>query len=130
MEKIPDHVRKEAMNAVNHKETTAQIRAFTDSGIEASPSFTETNLDYAKSKDQPLTEEVRKEAMNAVNHPETKAQIKLMEDTGSVTAPQTPSEKTERLAERVAEMHKSGQDVDQVQERMTKDNFGREHEIG
>jgi hypothetical protein len=127
---IPDHVRKEAMNAVNHKETTAQIRAFNDSGVSASPSFNEVNLEYAKSKDQPLTDEVRKQAMNSISHNETTAQIRLVKDSGSVTPDHTPSRKTDMIAERIAEMHKSGHSVGAIQQTMTKDNFGREHEIG
>jgi hypothetical protein len=128
---IPEHVRKQAMDAVSHRETTAQIRAYRDSGVTASPSFTPVMpVDNAKAGYQPITPEIRKQAMDAVAHKETTAQIRLVKDSGTITPPHTPSRKTTMMAERVAELHKSGQSVDAIQQKMTKDNFGREHEIG
>ena len=127
---IPEHVRKQAMDAVSHRETTAQIRAFRDSGVTASPSFTPVaQVDNSKTEYQPITPEIRKQAMDAVSHKETTAQIRLVKDGGSISPVHTPSHKTTMIAERIAEMHKTGQSIGAIQQNMSKDNFGREREI-
>lgn len=125
---IPEHVKKQAMDAVSHKETTDMIRSFKGSGADVSQSYTTfTHAPEPKAEVRPIPDEVKKQAMDAVSHPETQAQIRLVRDNGAVTAPLTPARDTDRIADKVAQMHKSGKDVDMTQRAMTKDNFGREH---
>lgn len=116
------------MSAVSNSETIAAIRAFQDSGIEASPSFTAVQMSVGP--DRPLTDDVRREAMSAVSNKETMAHTACLVETGSLTPGFTPSHKTDMIAERIAEMHKNGMDIGVIQQAMTKDNFGRENEIG
>jgi hypothetical protein len=121
---IPEHVRKQAMDAVAHKETTAMIRLYR-SNDGPGPDFSgppELKTDYGK-----ITDDIRKQAMDAVSHPETRARIQLVKDTGEVTPPNTPTRNSLVLAERIAEMHKSGQDMNSIHHDVSKDNFGREH---
>jgi hypothetical protein len=125
---LTDDIRKQAMDAVSGRETTAQIRAFNDSGVTASPGF--TNVENPQGPYRPLTDEIRKKAMDAVAHQETTAQIRLMENSELRPPGPTPSHKTSMIAERIAEMHKTGQSMEAIQQHMTKDNFGREHELG
>ncbi len=117
------------MDAVSHKETTDMIRSFKGSGADVSEVYTTTFTHARELKPEvhPIPDEVKKQAMDAINHPETKAQIRLVKDNGAVTAPLTPGRDTDRIAEKVAQLHKSGQDVDMTQRAMSKDNFGREH---
>ena len=116
------------MDAVSHRETTAQIRAFQDSGIEASPGFTPVEISPAPPG--PLTDDIRRQAMDAVSHSETMAAVRLVADTDSIRPDHTPSAKNTLIAERIAEMHQTGQNVGAIQQAITKDNFGRENEIG
>jgi hypothetical protein len=125
---IPDDVRQQAMDAVSGKETTAYIRAFQNSGIEASPSFSAVQV--SQTPERPITDEVRQQAMDSVSNQETIAHCSCVEKTGSLSPGFTPSQKTDMIAERIAEMHKDGQSIGAIQHAMTKDNFGREHEIG
>ena len=120
---IPEHVRKQAMDAVAHKETTALIRAYGHK--EMAHDFSGPPQPAAETPPGRLTDEIRKQAMDAVSHPETRARIQMGKDSGEVTAPITPTQKSLRLAERVAEMHISGQDRDSIQRDMTRDDFGR-----
>jgi len=125
---IPDSVRRQAMDAVSHRETTAQIRAYQNSGIEAAPGFTPAPV--SPGPPGPLTDDIRRQAMDAVSHHETMASVRLVADTGSISPGHTPSVKNDIIAERIAEMHKTGQSVGAIQHAITKDNFGRENEIG
>ena len=121
---IPEHVRKQAMDAVSHRETTALIQLYRGNA-EVAPDFSGPP-DVSRSYDK-ITPEIRKEAMDAVSHPETQALIRLVKDNGEISAPTTPSQKSLILAERIAEMHKSGQDVSSIHRDISKDDFGREH---
>ncbi len=125
---IPEHVRRQAMDAVSHHETTAQIRAFQDSGIEAGPGFTPVEIPQTVTR--PITDDIRREAMDAVSHGETMAAVRQVEMTDSIRPDHTPSVKNTMIAERIAEMHETGQSIGAIQHAMTKDNFGRENEIG
>ncbi len=125
---IPDSVRREAMDAVSHRETTAQIRAYQNSGIEAAPGFTPVEIPQTVTR--PMTDDIRRQAMDAVSHHETMASVRLVNDTGSISPGPTPSVKSSMIAERIAEMHKTGQSIGAIQNAITKDNFGRENEIG
>lgn len=116
------------MDAVSHRETTAQIRAFQDSGIEAAPGFTPVHVPPGPTG--PLTDDIRRQAMDAVSHHETMASVRLVEHSGDISPGHTPSVKNTIIAERIAEMHKTGQSIGAIQNAITKDNFGREHEIG
>jgi hypothetical protein len=125
---IPDHVRQQAMDAVSHRETTAQIRAFQDSGIEAAPGFTPVEIPQGPTG--PLTDEIRRKAMDAVSHSETMAAVRQVEMPDSIRPDHTPSVKNTIIAERIAEMHKTEMSIGAIQQSITKDNFGRENEIG
>ena len=116
------------MDAVSHRETTAQIRAFQDSGIEAAPGFTPVEVSQAPTG--PLTDDIRRQAMDAVSHSETMAAVRQVADTDTIRPDHTPSVKNSLIAERIAEMHETGQSIGAIQQTMTKDNFGRENEIG
>ncbi len=125
---IPEHVRRQAMDAVSHHETTAQIRAFQDSGIEAAPGFTPVEIPQTVTR--PITDDIRREAMDAVSHGETMAAVRQVEMPDDIRPDHTPSVKNSIIAERIAEMHETGQSIGAIQHAMTKDNFGRENEIG
>ncbi len=122
---IPDHVRRQAMDAVSHYETTHQIRAFRDSGMDASfappPLHSEPVQAY-----QPLTEDVRRQALDAVAEFEMRGQIRLVRDNGEVMPPVTPLRENERIAQKISGLHRSGMDAETVQRTITKDGFGRE----
>jgi hypothetical protein len=122
---IPEHVKKQAMDAVSHKETTQMIRMYQNKDaaapVLASPVKTATATRGA------IPEHVKKQAMDAVAHKETTAQIRLVKDGGAPMAPLAPSQEANRAAQKVSEMHKRGQDMDAVQRAMSKDNFGRDH---
>lgn len=122
---LPEHVKREAMDAVGHKETTAQIRLYRDNDAHA-PIFTDAGKD-APVAEGPIPDHVKKQAMDAVSHKETTAQIRLVKDNGSPAPVATPSRETNKAAEKVARMHEMGHDADSVQRSMTKDNFGREN---
>jgi hypothetical protein len=122
------HARQQAMDAVSHSETMAQIRAYQDSGIEAAPGFTPAHVPPGPTG--PVTDDIRRQAMDAVSHHETMASVRLVETTGSISPGHTPSAKNSLIAERIAEMHKTGQSIGAIQNAITKDNFGRENEIG
>ena len=132
----PDHIhrlkmqsiRQQAMDAVSHYETTAQIRAFNGNGIETAPGF--TPVEFSTEPPGPLTDDIRQQAMDAVSHRETTAAIRHMDFDDAIRPDHTPSVKNSIIAERIAEMHKMNQDVGAIQQTITKDNFGRENEIG
>ncbi len=124
---IPDDVKQQAMDAVSHKETTDQIRAYQGSGVDVSPADTFTNAQQPQPEITPIPDEVKQQAMDAVSHAETRAQIQLVVDNGAVTAPITPGRDTEQIAEKVARLHEAGQDMDTTHKQMTQDGFGREY---
>jgi hypothetical protein len=120
---IPENVKRQAMDAVNHKETTAQIRLYRNNDVPAQ-TFSETEKPAPATRG-PIPDHVKKQAMDAVSHKETTAQIRLVKDNGSVMPTATPSQETNRTAEKIAQMHKTGHDADAVQRQATKDNFER-----
>lgn len=122
---IPEHVRRLAMDAVSHHETTTAIRAL--SGAETAPPRPPLEISAAPAR--PLTDKIRQLAMDAVSHSETFAAIRQLDLEDSIRPGHTPSVKNSIIAERIAEMHKSGQGVDAIQAAITKDNFGREYDI-
>ena len=124
---IPEHVKRQAMDAVSHKETTAMIRAYRDSGIEASRESAFTHAQALRPENRPIPDEVKRKAMDAVSHPETAAQIRLIKYDGHVTAPITPGRETDRVAGKIAQMHGSGHDLNSTHKTMTQDGFGREY---
>lgn len=124
---IPEHVRRQAMDAVSHSETTAQIRAFQTSGQTVSFERQFTPPEPSVPEQRPIPEHVRKQAMDAVSHSETASQIRLVRDNGDITAPATPSRESQRIAEKIAQMNRSGMDTDTMQQQITKDGFGREY---
>jgi len=127
---IPDHVKRQAMDAVSHKETTAQIRLYRNNEAQA-PNFSAAEKNAAAPRSDvprsPIPDDVKKQAMDAIANKETVALIRLVKETGSPYPMATPSKETSRAAEKVAQMHQSGQGVDSVQRQVTKDNFEVAH---
>ena len=123
---IPEHVRKQAMDAVSHYSTTARIRAYGDSGISASPGSQFTYSEPTKAGYAPLTDEVRRKAMDAVSHPEIQARVRLAQDN-EVFAPSTPSRQSMEIAEKITRMRLEGRDVERAHKEITRDGFGQEY---
>jgi hypothetical protein len=121
---IPDHVLQQAKDAVSHPHTQAYIRLCRGDNF-AAPDFSGPPENRPDKPAGPIADDVLRQAKDAVAHYTTTAQIRLVKDNGSIYPPHTPSPKTAALAERIAEMHKSGQDMDSVQRDISKDNFGR-----
>jgi hypothetical protein len=122
---LPEHVKKQAMDAVSHTETTAQIRLYRNNDVPAQ-TFSSAEKHEGPTR-SPIPDDVKKQAKDAVSHPETQAQIRLVKDNGSVSPAATPSQETNRIAGKTAQLEKSGHDADAAHQKMTKDNFGREH---
>jgi hypothetical protein len=123
---IPDHVKKQAMDAVNHKETTAQIRLYSNNH-EPAQTFSESPKIAPATRGE-IPDHVKKQAMDAIANKETMAQVRLVRDNGSLSPGPTPAHETNKVAEKVAGLHKTGHEADSVQQAMTKDNFGRDYE--
>jgi len=122
---IPDHVKRQAMDAVAHKETTAQIRLYSSNHVPARTlPDTEKTAPAARGA---IPDHVKKQAMDAVANKETTAQIRLVKDNGSLSPGQTPAHDSNRVAEKVAGLHKAGHQADTVHQAVTKDDFGREY---
>jgi hypothetical protein len=121
---IPDHVKKQAMDAVAHKETTAQIRLYSNNHVPA-PTFSE--LKVTPVTPGAIPDHVKKQAMDAIANKETTAQIRLVRDNGSMSPGPTPAHETSKVAEKVAGLHKTGQQPDSVQQAMAKDTFERDY---
>lgn len=122
---IPEHVRQQAMDAVAYHASTAFIRSQPDSGTAVSHQslFHQPDL----SPPAPITDDVRRQAMDAIANANSKALIQLVKDADNIEAPWTPSAESDRLGERIAQMHKTGQDVSSIHQSITKDDFGREY---
>ena len=116
---LPAHVKQQAMDAVSHSETTSQIRLVQDKG-------SLFHGDNASGVGREIPASVKQQAMDAVSSKETTAQIRMVKDNGSVEPVGRTSHATNRVAEKVAAMQKSGQDAESVHRTVTKDNFGRE----
>ena len=123
---IPEHVKRQAMDAVSHQETTAQIRLYSNNPDAAPKSFNEPSKEPpARVQRGPIPDDVKRQAMDAVAHKETTAQIRLVKDNGSLSPTPTPNKESTKAAEKIAQMHRDGQGVDTVQDAATKDGFGR-----
>ncbi|HEY3862535.1 MAG TPA: hypothetical protein VGO59_11660 [Verrucomicrobiae bacterium] len=123
---IPEHVKRQAMDAVSHKETTAMIRAMNANAAPVSHGDVFAHSKPSVPETRPIPDEVKRQAMDAVSHPETRAQIKLVKDTGEISCPLTPSREKMRIADKIARLHKSGHDLDATHRAMTQDHFGKE----
>jgi len=122
------------MDAVNHKETTAMIRLYSNNDSPAqtfSPSEKVAPATRGSTQGCSIPDHVKKQAMDAIANKETMAQIRLVKDNGSPFGGQsptaTPGHDTNKVAEKVASLHQSGHGADSVHQAMTKDNFAREH---
>ena len=126
---IPDHVKQQAMSAVSNRETTAMMRSIQGNGQSVSEGtvFSQRSVEEPKGEIQPLSNDAKRQAMSAISHPETAAQIRLVENGEGITPPWTPSHGTHEIAEKIARMHKSGQDLGSLHNTITQDDFGREH---
>ena len=122
---IPEHVKRQALSAVNHRETTSMIRAYGAKSVPEGNLFTHSNPPMPENR--PLTAEAKRQAMDAVSNPETRSQIRLVKDTGQVTPPSTPAPGANRVAAKVSQLHRSGHGADFTHKTITQDGFGREH---
>ena len=123
---IPEHVKRQAMDAVSHKETTAQIRLYSQNPNAAPKLFNEPPKESPTLVQRgPIPDDVKRQAMDAVSNKETTAQIRLVKDNGSMSPTPSPNKESTKAAEKIAQMHRAGQDPDTVQNAMTKDGFGR-----
>jgi hypothetical protein len=120
---IPDHVKKQAMDAVSNKVTTAQIRLYCNNDR---PAIFNPSEKSAPGPRAPIPDHVKRQAMDAISHKGTMAQIRMIEAKGSVSPIGTPSLGHSPLAEKISKLHAMGHGVDSVQKQMTKDDFGRE----
>ena len=127
---IPEDVKRQAREAVANKETTAQIR-HVEMTEATGPNFTPVPEPQQRpeSVHSEIPAHVKRQAMDALADTEITEQIKMVEMNGSPVAPHTPSADTEKIAERIAQMHKSGLDGESIHQRMTKDNFGEEDHV-
>ena len=122
---IPDHVRKQAMDAVAHKETTDWIRHHSNDNAPGQVFNREQPAPIGRSVDS-LPDAVKKQAMDAVSHAETKAQIRLV-SVSEISGPlHSPTRDGLKASQQIAQMHRTGQDADAVHSSVTKDGFGRE----
>jgi hypothetical protein len=119
---IPDHVKKQAMDAVANKVTTAQIRLYCNNDQPAVFNAPEKNA-AARSA---IPDHVKKQAMDAINDKGTRAQIRMIESNGSLSPVGSPSPGNGPLADKIARMHQMGHGVDSVHQAAIKDDFGRE----
>lgn len=125
MQHIPDHVKRQAMDAVAHRETTDYMRRFRpeDASHESlSQSFSAHNQ-AKEQRSKPIPDHVKRQAMNAIKHRETSSQISLMKDNGIIFAPTTPSREAQIAAQRVTDLHRKGLEVDRVHNEITRDDF-------
>ena len=122
---IPEHVKRQAMDAVNHRETTALIRAYGATSVSESSLFTHHRTSPPEVR--PIPDHVKRQAMDAVSHSETRSQIRLVRDTGQVTPPATPTRESQRIAGKIAAMQRDGHSQDFMHKTITQDGFGREH---
>ena len=122
---LPEHVKRLAMGAVAHKETTAQIRAFRPVDVSPGDQFIYTGP--AKPETRAFSGDAKQQAMSAISSPEVRAHIRLVKDNGEISCPLTPSRETQRIADKIAQLHKSGHDLDATHKHITQDHFGKEH---
>ena len=126
---ISEHVKRQAMDAVSHYETTAMIRAFRGNGLNARHhdlfTHTKTQQPDAQNEVRLISDDVRRQA-DAILHPETKAMIRLLKSDGEIKTPRTPSPRTSRIAQKIVRLHQAGQDLHLTQRQITQDHFGRE----
>jgi uncharacterized protein len=123
---LPEHVKRQAMDAVDHKETTAQIRLYRDNTADrelfkAPPQ--QSNVEASRE----IPDHVKQQAKDAVGNIETTHQIRLVKDSGSPTASSGGSNTSCKAAENLAKSQKSEHNTDRFNDTITKDNFGREH---
>lgn len=123
---IPQHVKQQAMDAVNHRETTAMIRSAKDSGISVSPENLFTHRQEPRPENRPIPDDVKRQAMDSISHPEMSNQIRLATYNGVVTPPVTPMRDVDRSAERVNKLFEVNPGMQSPQQTMTRDGFGRE----
>jgi len=123
---IPEQVRRQAMDAVSHYETTAWMRAQPGNGVPVSAGRQFTYPEPARPEVRPIPDHVRQQAMDAVSHPQTQARITLARDH-DVFAPATPSRQAQEIAGKIARLRIEVRDVDRAHKEITKDGFGREH---
>ncbi len=114
------------MDAVSYCETTAQIRAFPDSGVAVAP----TQFSYYQPpvpETHPIPDHVRKQAMDSFSCLSVRAEIRLANDNGEIMRPNLPPHHPNAIAAKISRMQIAGRDVDAIQRDITKDGFGREY---
>jgi hypothetical protein len=121
---LPEHVKKQAFDAVGHKETTAMIRHYANDN--SWQPFNQPQRTVAPAQQHGLEPSVIAKGRDAVSHSETMSQIRLI-SANRIEAPMaTPSRDSSKSSQQIAQMHKAGHDLDATQRAATKDGFGRE----
>ena len=120
---IPDHVKRQAQDAISNKVTTAYIRLYCNNDQPAIFNAAEKNAPATRGS---IPDHVKKQAQDAVAWKGTQSQIRLIEAKGNVSPIGTPSLGNNPMAEKISKMHQMGHGMDTVQRDMTKDDFGRE----
>jgi hypothetical protein len=123
---IPEHVKKQAREAVYERETSAMIRSFRNSGEDVSHSSLFTQSESRKVDTRLRSANAKQQAREAVWDSEVCAHIRLVKDGGDLQVPATPSPDTQRMAGKVGQIHKCNHDLDLAHKSITQDHFGRE----
>lgn len=121
---VPEHVKRQAMDAVAAYESTPFIRRH-------SHAAETVRLLAAPSDEQPakrgiVTDEIRKLALDAVAP--CKRDVRLVPHDGTAFAMHTPNTRAARSAEWITQLNRQGAHVDTVHRMATKDYFGRDHD--
>jgi hypothetical protein len=122
---LPEHVKKQAFDAVGHKETTAMIRAYANDN--SWQPFNQSERMQAPARQPSLnTEQIIAKGRDAVSHSETTAQIRLISVNNTDSPMATPNRDNTKAAQQIAQMHQAGRDADSIHHAANKDGFGRE----
>ena len=120
---IPDNVKRQAMDAISNKNTTAQIRLYCNNDQPAIFNPSEKNAPATRG---PISDDVKKQAQDAITSKGTQSYIRMVDDKEPIAQVGVPSAGKGPLADKIGKMHQMGHGVDSVQREMTKDGFGRE----
>ena len=122
---ISDSLKKQAMDEVNGRASTAQIRAYPGSGSPVSPATPFTYTDPATPLIHPIPESVKRQAMDAMKDPVVRAQIRLLQDTGYTSPSWMLTCGHGPHAEKIARLYDLGLGTDSIHREITQDGFGR-----
>jgi hypothetical protein len=124
---IPENVKKQAMDAVNGKVTTAFIRLYSKNNEPAKIFSTTQGAEKTEPASRGvMSDAVKAQAMDAVTSNGTLGLIRSVEEKGSIPTIGASAPGSNPLAEKIAKMHQMGMSTDSVHDQITKDDFGRD----